>query len=214
MEETPTAEKTTTTSAAPDDLLNRLSRSTETKAPGATTANDVKPFWERTDEDFEPEPKKPEKTDENKPDTTGEQIQAPALSEKIKNASAATAVGALNVVLTGAFIPEQNFKLKKKFKKSFSPDQLKTIEEKLSDCEDEDIEDAAEKLLKKRFDAIMKKYNKKIEAVPMSEKEREEFHQACFNYMEITGKSLPPGLFLGMSLTQIIGNRIIDAATD
>jgi hypothetical protein len=169
-----------------DDFI----KETKTPPPGSATA-------------------KTETTDENK---TAE--AQPKLTEAIKNASASTAVGALNVMLTGCFIPAQNFKLKKKFKKSFTPAQQKTLDEKLADADLEDITEKEEKLLKKRFDSIIKKYQKKVEAVPMNESEKKDFHEACKNYMDLTGKSLPPGLFLGMSLTQIVGNRVIDTLTD
>lgn len=199
-----------------ESLHDRLKKITETKAPGTSTKTAEKSFWQQSDDDFEKEVKPTviaakEKTE---PETPGATKAEAAKTDKIRHAEAEMAVGLLNVTLTGMFIPGQNWKLNRKIKKRFTEPEQELINSKLADAEITDIKDEEELKVKKRIDGIIKKYNKKVEAVPLSKDEKEQFHQACYNYMEITGKSLPPGMFLGLSAVQIFGNRIIDLATD
>jgi hypothetical protein len=211
-----TATETTTQAHTENEVLSlheRLAAVTENKAPGSTAQSEtVKSFWQKSDEDFEAEIKQPEAPPANTPEKPQTKAEA-AKSDKIRHAEADMAVGMLNMVTTGLFIPAQNFKLKRKLNKTFTPEQLKTVSN-FEQYEIEEIDGINEKRLKKIFDNMQKKYNKKIEQVPLTMDEKAQFHEACYNYMEITGKSLPPGLFLGLSALQIVGNRVIDVATD
>lgn len=194
-----------------DDLQARLTRATEIKTPSAAPVKQNTGFWDQLDNDFEKvaETLEPEAKDDK--ETT--KISAD-LADKIRKGSASTAVGALNLLNRVLFSAIHISKLKTKLERNFTEPEYKLIEEKLQDAESADLNDLEEKKLKNRFDTIMKKYEKKINRVPFDEEEEKSLHAAFYNWMQITGKELPPGLWVALEVGNVLGARAADAFTD
>ncbi len=209
------------------DLLTRLSAVTERKEPGTQKAKDKTStsYWESSDDDFEsvevPEKNSLEINKESAPAKKSETIPGKKeepktegkISERVKLGSAKTAVGMIDLTCKGLLTPILTYKTKKKLEKTFDEKQTKLIEEKLMDAELNEL-DAAEKRIKKRFDSIMAKYQKKVDAIPMSEPEKKDMTDAFYNYFDYTQTSLSPGWYLGMAITDTVGKRMIDVLTD
>ena len=205
------------------DLLKRLSSATETKTPGTQqTKKTTNSFWDASDDDFEntetektaedkgkTEETEKGKTTEPKTENKGEQ----KITEKVKMGSAKTAVGMIDLTLKGLITPIHNYKFKKKVEKNFNEAQIALIDDKLQDAEEKEL-DAKELRLKKRFDSIMKKYEKKMAAVPMNEVEKKDMTDAFYNYFDFTQTALSPNWYLAMAITDTVGKRAIDALAD
>lgn len=193
-----------------NDLLNKLSQVTERKVPGAKIVTESKKsFWDASDDDFDTvAPVKEEKSA-----TETKEEPKVKLTEKAKQGSAKTAVGMLDFSSKLLFTPILNNKLKKKFEKTFTEKQTALLDEKIIDAEESEL-NAAEQRTKKRFESIMRKHDKKINAIPFSETEKTDLQDAFYNYFDFTETTLSPAWYLAMAVTNSMGSRAIDAFTD
>ncbi len=197
-----------------DSLHERLAKLTEIKQPGAAIPQKTSSsFWESSEDDFEkPEPAvKTEATkeaakDESKPVDKKN-------TEKLKLGSAKTAVGMFDFTGKLLFTPILNYKLKKTFEKKFMEKEMDLLDEKVIEAENTEL-DQQELKLKKRFESVMKKHAIKINAVPLSDSEKEDLTDAFFNYFDYTETTLSPGWYLAMAITNTMGKRAIDAFTE
>ena len=206
--------------AEPHSLQSMLTNATKRKEPGTASTAAAAPvnFWEESEDDFK-KPTTEKKEVKTEKDPEGEEnatdaTKRPPLSKEMREAQANIAAGALNVFLSGAFIPAQNYKLKWKLKKKHTKEEQDLIYNKIADTDLEDLTDTNDKRLKKSFEDMLKKYQSKVDAVPLGEQEKKDFGEACKNYSIVTGKDLPPALFLYMSLGQIVASRLVDVVTD
>lgn len=196
----------------PFSLHDRLSKATEHKTFSAPAPEPEKPketskqnsLGLGSDDDFEEK-----KTETKKPDSgsAGKKEEGP-ITEKTKRASARTAVGMLDLTQRGIFQPLQTWK----FKRKFTNEEIEKID-LIEDKEDAKLEEK-EIALKKKWNRLLKKYNKKYEDVPMKEKEKQDLEEAFYNYFDYKEKTLSPEWFIGMAVVNSIGGRAIDLITD
>lgn len=217
--ETNTTAPAAETKTVADDLQTRLNQATATKEPGATkTVAPKTSFWNASDDDFEapaqktqePKEKAAEPTKEAKTETEAKPTQ---LTEKVKSGSAKTAAGMIDFSNRMLLTPIVNFKLKKKLEKGFTDAQLNLIESKLMEADEKSLE-AEELRIKRRFDSILTKHQKKVDGLSMSDTEKKELEDAFYNYFDYTQKSLSPGWYIAMAIINSTGSRIVDAFTD
>lgn len=201
-----------------EDELDRL---TEKKEPGkeniiTSTApskieektNNAASFWGPEDFDI-PEPPKPEPKAEEKEEAKEEDKKTKKkVTDAAKWASARTAVGMLDLTQKGIFTPLINWKYSKKFKKE-EYDKL----DNLIDLPAEKVPEEDKPLLK-RFERVMAKREKKINAVPMGKEEQEDMEKAFYAYFDFKEKTLSPEWFVGMAIVNSIGKRTIDLVTE
>lgn len=205
-----------------NDLQAFFNKTTAEKKPGAT--NNVAPsnsFWNATDDDFEkPKEKEKPKPDTEKPEvkpdkpTATDTDKTPGkVTEKMKLGSANTAVGMIDFTQRLLITPIHTYKLKKKIEKQFTADQLELVNTKLYEADEKGLE-PEELRLKKTFDSLMTKYQKKVDKVAMDETEKKELHDAFYNYFDFTEKPLSPNWYLAMAIINSTGGKIMDAFTE
>ena len=228
-----TATTETVVAAAPAEekkqisLQERLAKSTEKKDFKATVTAADTPKGAKaaddffgSDDDFEQPaalaasaPSSEKKTEEEKESSTEQKTERSAgskgpITEKAKWSSARTAVGMLDLTQKGIFTPLHTWK----FNKKFSSEE----KEKILDIEDKEaaLLDDKEKALKRKWDRLLKKYEKKKEQIPLNEQERKDLESAFYNYFDYKQKELSPEWFIGMAIVNSIGSRTIDLITD
>lgn len=200
-----------------EDLLKKLADQAETKTAGTGAAPLGNDFFDETANPKKPEEETPEsetkETPGNKEETKGEEesatIPSKKLSKDVKEASARTAVGMLDFSQKLIFVPLLSWK----FKKRFTPEEVKRLDAGVEDAKKEDLNDEDYKL-RSKWDRLLKKHLKKIEAVPLEETEKADLEKAFYMYMDVKNKELPPEYFLGLTIITSIGKRAIDVITD
>lgn len=201
-------------------LEERLARATEKKSePKSTIEETTEPnqnFF-GSDDDFEPEPeaeekpvppkkdKEPEAKDE-KPETENRK----PLTEEVKRTSARTAVSMFDMTQQMIFTPLLN----RKFKRKFSETDINKLDDGLADADLNSLEDEEEKALKRKWDRLLKKHNKKMDDVPMGDREKKDMENAWYEYFTLTQKSISPGYLIAMTIANSLGRRAVDLFTD
>jgi hypothetical protein len=193
-----------------DDLINRLSVNTQHKAE--TLVKTETWDFDADANDFKDDNKDNIATDANIKSTDKEikveDKPSAKITEKAKRASARTAVGMLDLTQKSLFTPLLTSKYKKKFSKE---EQDKLLEIEFKDKKELEGDDLA---LSNKFEKLMGRMNKKIDAIPLEESEKTDLEEAFFSYFDYKEKTLPPEWFVGMAVVNAIGKRAIDVFTD
>jgi hypothetical protein len=217
--ETKPAQTTQSSSANNDDLLKKLMEETEFKEPGKNSGSIPADFWEKKDKEVKEEKKEPEKPAE-KPaaettatatTTTQAEPEKPAkkITKEMKEASANTAIGMLELSQKIILVPVINGKYKKKFK----PDEIHRLNDGVEDADKERL--TGEDLeLRNKWDRLMKKRDKQINGIPFKEDEKRDLREAFMNYFDFKEKTLGPEWFLGMAIVNTTGRRVVDIVFD
>jgi hypothetical protein len=203
-----------------EDLLTTLAQVTEDKNPGNGNNIISSDFWDQKD----PEETTTEKSKKTEEKNNPEKTKNPAVTEdpaenkperpkkldrEVKEASARTLVGMMNFTQKLIFTPIINYK----FKKKFSDEEIEKLDAGVEDKNKDEL-DGEDLALRNKWDRLMRKRDKKIQGIPFDEGEEKDLHTACFNYMDIKEKELPPEYFLALTAATIIGKRAIDAFFD
>lgn len=139
-----------------------------------------------------------------------EEKPAGKITEKAKRASARTAVGMLNLIQKSVFTPIISYKYKKKF----TEEEINQIETKnLVDANKDHLHDD-DLLLKNKWDRLMRKCSKKMDAIELQETEQKDLEEAFFVYFDYKEKTLPPEWFIGAAVINAFGKRLVDVITD
>ncbi len=77
-----------------------------------------------------------------------------------------------------------------------------------------DMSQQRDQLLGAKFEKLMAKMNRKLDAVPLEETEKKDLEEAFYSYFDFKEKTLPPEWFVGLAITNSIGKRAIDLFTD
>jgi len=188
-----------------DSLDERLDRVTQEKNASAesTEQKDNSNFFSKDENDFDPEPKT-----KNENEESTEEKPAQRLTRDMKIASANSIIGMINIT-TRIFIPIHN----RKFQKKFTKEEILKLD-KLVYKNSDQITDHEEISLKNKFDKLIKKHNKKLENVPLSEAEEKDLQTQLIAYMDFKNKTIPPEIGLLFNAISIIGNRVVDVTTD
>lgn len=191
-----------------EDLLTALSEETEIKQPAAS---DKSFTWDFENENIpEAEIVEEKKQPAANAELKKEEIKKPKVDEKIKRGSARTAVGMLDVLQKSIFTPLISLKYKKKF----TEEEINALEQKnIPDAVESELTDE-DKALRNKWDRLMKKCNKKLDAIPLIETEKQDMEDAFYLYFDIKEKSLPPEWYLGFAILKSIGDRTIDLMSD
>ena len=194
------------------DLLAELAKETEIKTPQSEEKKESpkKSFWESDDFEQDPEEKPIAKDLEEKKE---EKTVAKKITEAARASSASAVVGGVNLLSRMIFTPIETYKFKKKLKKTFSADDLILIDKELAQNEKNEIKEKQKKLQDKA-ESFLQKFEKRVKEIEFSDAETDEFTKALKAYSDLTGKDLPPGFWLSLSIFGIIGKRAIDAAFD
>jgi hypothetical protein len=206
-EETTTVE-TSLESSAEIELQKRLSMATERKPEPEIKKVDVSFFG--TDDEAEATAAVNKVTEELSVKTESKENKAQPITEAAKRASARTAVGMLDLTLQSLLTPIHGWKFKRKFKS----EEIKKIDEYIDDTTIDKLEAEEDKKLKRRWDRLLKKYEKKKDAIPLDEKEKKDLETAFYQYFDFKEKTLPPEWFIGMAITNAVGKRAIDLIAD
>lgn len=196
-----------------ESTADRLARITEKKPEPENKKVDTSFFG--SDDDFEKsEEKKFETTEEKKKDASSPADEKkPARDTKLTaqamKASASTAVGMLDMTLQTILTPIHGWKFKKKFKK----EEVLKLED-LVDAELDKIEAEEDLKLRKKWDRLFKKYEKKKDAVALTDKEKTDLEGNFVTYFEHTQKSLPPEYLIYMGLANVVGKRVVDLVVE
>lgn len=207
--------KANTAATGNDDLLARLSKATEIKKPGQTkAAEQTASFWDASDEDFEMPRKatKPEaESGTDKPASTAQKDEK--ITDRVKMGSARTATGMCEMACKTIITPIHGYKLKKKIEKRFSQEQLDLLDRKLIDADENELE-GDEKRVKRVFEKIVTKYEKKMQAVSFTDTEKRDLTDAFYNYFDFTQTQLSPTWYIACAMIDTIGRRVVDSVID
>jgi hypothetical protein len=209
-----------TIETAEPTLASRIAESTERKeapaplsSPSGTGAEN---FWGADDDIISEDINAIEEATRNEAvkEVATPVMAAPApptpLSPGLIELSASNAVGMVDTANRAILTPIVNWKIKKKMEK-INPD-LEELE-KLIDSDDADLEDAG-KRQKKAFERLMKKSQKVLNSIPLSEEETERGKKTFKEYFTHTGKSLPPSMMLWFFMANTTVPRAIDIIFD
>lgn len=202
------------------DLSALLDRETEFKAPGAPgnvkTAAPVSPFWMQTDDDFDtPPPVAEKKPEPDKQPDGSDKPDEPAtgkISVRLLEGSAQTAAGMVDLTTKSLLTPIVAWKFTQRLNKVFTEKEQDLIDSKLIDAEMDDL-DKEEKRIKKRFESMIQKYEKKTGKIPQTDAEKKQLQDCFYNYFEYTQQTMSPGWYLGMGIVDVVGGKAIDALT-
>lgn len=201
--QTPVAENESLT------LEQRLAIATERKPEPEKLKVDTSFFGSDDDEAIETN-----KATEAKPanvdnkDTQENKPTAP-ITEKAKRSSASVAVGMLDMTFQTILTPIHGWKFKRKFK----ADEVKKLDDYVADSTLDDL-DESDKKLKRKWDRLLKNYEKKKDAIPLADKEKQDLENAFYQYFSFKEKTLPPEWFVGMAVINSLGKRAIDLIVD
>ena len=196
-----------------DDLLARLSKATEIKKPGQTkAAEQTVSFWDASDEDFDMPRKATKPEAESGPDKPAAQKDE-KITDRVKMGSARTATGMCEMACKTIITPIHSYKLKKKIEKRFNQDELAQLDNKLIDADENELE-GNEKRLRRVFDKIVNKYEKKMQAVSFTDTEKKDLTDAFYNYFDFTQTQLSPTWYITCAMVDTIGRRVVDAVMD
>lgn len=190
------------------DLHAALSEATETKAPQADKASDAWDFSKvdsATETVAEPGTEEPAKKEEAK-----EPKASAKVSEEVRKASAETATMMFDQLLqlTG------NFAVNNKFKKKLTADEQKRVLEKdLEDCELDALEEE-DRILKKKFDRLIKNRDKKIKNIPLDADETKRCETSFNQYLKEKNIEVPSEYLLAFTLITILADRTIEVYAD
>jgi hypothetical protein len=182
-------------------LEERLSQSTEFK-PEPESLNVDTSFFNEKEAAFTHSADRNEQGHEHEP-------TKPKVTESAKRGSARVAVGMLDLTLQSILTPLHGWKFKRKFKKS----EIEKLDSHVADSPLDDLE-ADERKLKVKWERLIRKHEKKVAAIPMSETERTDLEDAFYQYLDIKEKTLPSEWFIGMGIINVISKRVIDVAVD
>lgn len=192
-----------------NELHNVLAEETETKTAGTTESkiwnfDNVEEAEEINGEDNQEKHK--EKT------TTTKETEKPAgkITEKAKRSSARVAVGMLDMLQKSVFTPI----ISHKYKKKFTEDEINALDQKNIIDKDPAQLAGEDLLLRNKWDRLMSKCQKKIEAIPMDETEKTDCEEAFYTYFDFKEKTLPPEWFVGFAILNSIGKRVVDVVTE
>lgn len=193
-------------------LHDALNEATEHKEPIAQNKSFEWNFDEAViEEEIKTDPKPIEQ--QSQPETKQPTPPAPPekkVTDKAKRASARTAVNMIDFVQKGLFTPILSYKYKRKF----TDDEINALENKnLVDAKKDELE-AEDLQLRNKWDRLMKRCNKKLDAAEFTDEEKTDLEEAFFAYFDFKEKTLSPEWFVGLALVNTIGKRAIDTFTD
>jgi hypothetical protein len=202
------------------DLLSALDRETVHKEPGVSTSTktETTSYWNSTPDDFDTPAKtvesKETKETEKESKTESKEVNTgnpgdKKITDRAKLGSARTAVGMVELTQGMLLKPWINHK----FKKKFSPEDITRLSDKVAEADLDEL-DKADQKLRKKWDKLMTKRDKLMNAVPLKPDETKDLTEAFYNYFDITGKNMPPEWYLAFALINVTGNRVIDIAFD
>lgn len=197
------AEAKTEVNQTAGDLRARLKALTEKKEPSKPADKPAAKSFYDNDDDFVPAPKK----EEPKPAAAEEKPSTKATT-KMKEASANSIIGIVDIT-NRLFIPVHN----RKFRKKFSDDEIKKLD-KLQYKEKEDLTEPDDLALQKKFEKLIKRHTKKLDAIPLTEPEKTDLRTQLIAYMDYKEKVLPPEIGMVFTFVNILGSRIIDVVTE
>lgn len=197
-------EEAQTVNQEPSNLHDALAQATEYKNP-----SQEKSAWDFSNLDESQDNQEENENIENKgPEKPKNAPQK--VSDEVKRDSARTATVLFSqlIEVTGTFAINQ------KFKKKLSPEEKQRIIE--SDLEDKLLDeiDEADRILKKKFDRLLKQRDKKIKAIPLSNEEEKRCENSFYEYFKIKDISMPPEWMLGFTLGTILIDRTIEVVAD
>ncbi len=200
---TPEVNTATAEQAADNSLESRLSLETERKQPTAVASLADSPgFWG----DDEAEEITAESSGQPKSGQSNE-ASAPITKEAFRT-SARTGVLLLDNAQKLIF----TFLVNRKYSRKLTDEQWTKVDQ-IIDLDKSAV--AAEDLpLYSKAQKVMRKWQKKTEAIPMTEKEQKSLEDQLYEYCKMTGKTLSPNLILVLSLVNSVGGRAIDLITD
>jgi hypothetical protein len=218
----------TNNNPAPDNasLLDKLKQATEKKTPGATqevkkeTAK-ASSYWGA--DDFETEQEHVTASPQQQTATVEETLTQPAdqqapvektltqgtteekpVTRAVKEAQARITTSSINTLQKLIFEFIVNLKTKKKFK----PEEITRLEF-ISDANPTELTDVKDKNLWLKWDKIMKKRDKKIKKIDMTEDERRDMTAMFMDYQEASGRILSPGWGLSIQIADVLAKRAI-----
>ncbi|MBS1647365.1 MAG: hypothetical protein JST67_08490 [Bacteroidetes bacterium] len=184
------------------DLLDRLKEATETKEPEASAAS--------TSWSFDTQEETPRIQGNTPEKEKVEEKDCPKISKEVKLATASITVSALNSTQRVIFEPL----IYKKYSKKFTKEEQKTLSDNNLPDQDKSAISPKDLPLRNKFDRLMKQCNKKVNAVPFTDKEELELEKIFIQYMDVKQKTLPPEIMLGISIINVLGKRAIDLFTE
>ncbi len=189
------------------DLADKLDEVTAGKTPGEQSPEASKNanFWNEKDEE-EPEPTK--QSDPAQPNTPNAEKPLQKISTEIKEASANSVIGMLDIALR-ILTPAYN----KKFYKKFTKEEVLKLD-KLQYLHSDNITDPDDLALRNKFDKLYKKHQKKMGDLPLNSTESKDLRTQLMAYMTHKNKVIPPEVGLIFTGVIIVGNRAIDLMTD
>lgn len=207
-----------------NELLQKLADQTEFKSPGEGNNVISSDFWDKKEDEKEtvtPEEKKNEKetkatSDTKTTETTDTEETKPTperpkkLDKEVKEASARTMVQMVDFTQKLIFTPIVNYKAKKKFTDA---EVTRLDESNIEDADKESLKDD-DLALRNKWDRVMKRRDKKLKEIPFTDPEIKDLTTACYNYMDVKQKELPPEYFLALTIATIVGKRAIDVVFD
>lgn len=131
------------------------------------------------------------------------------ITEKAKRSSASVAVGMLDMTFQTILTPVHGWKFKRKFK----ADEVKKLDDYVADSSLEELGED-DKKLKRKWDRLLKNYEKKKDAIPLDNKEKQDLENAFYQYFSFKEKTLPPEWFVYMAVINSVGKRTIDLIID
>jgi hypothetical protein len=210
-----------------NDLKKRLEKLIADRQPSSEAAakkavQDVKPFWERTPDDFMKMPDmpkirvKPKQQDPEADHQDDDQDQAQTENgqakkkptHELKMGAANTAVGMTQLTVRMILTPIINYK----FKKKFTDNEINKIDEIVD--KDEAALDDSDLQIKKKWKRLMATRDKKIQGITFDEQKEKDLHKAFYNYFDFTESTMSPGWYLAFALINAIGGSIVDVVTD
>lgn len=201
-------EATEVTQTQEQDLHSALEEATETKPPidNATGAG-----WDftkvTTDEKETIDDKKPD-TEERKGEEKSKPGERVPDTRKKLSAETATLMWDQFLQLVG------NARVNSVFKKKLTPEEKERIlTEDLEDKKLDEVEES-DKVLKRKFDRLLKKRDAKIKNIPLNPTEWENHVKAFYNYFKVKDIELPPEWALAFTLGGTLVDRVIEVEAD
>jgi hypothetical protein len=132
------------------------------------------------------------------------------ITEDVRKASAETS----KLLFDTAITMIGSLALKQKFKKRFSDEEQRVVIEQ--DLADRKVEEVEEEFLtiKRKFDRLTKKLDKKLTAIPLDPTEEKTVYDAFYNYYKVKNIVMPPEALLFFSLGSILVDRTLEVTLD
>lgn len=191
-----------------DELMQRLKAATQHKDP----VEKKEPEWnfdiDVTAPIVEEKPAETKASETTEAPAAKETVKTKKITEDAKRGSARVAIGMLELTQKGIFTPLLTRKYRKKFTAEEQERIIQNESKKKKDLTEDDL------ALSAKFDKLMSRMNRKIDAIPFDDREKKDLEEALYLYFDTKEKTLPPEWFVAMAVTNAIGKRAIDVFTD